>query len=440
MSSRENSIIKVLKGIIIFLVGFLVGLAALTMVSNLVSKSETEKNQNLTTTASQSENTEAPSELVEDNTEAQPVTEAENQEEEKPDEKEEAQTEESTGGDDIDAIIAGMSLHEKVCQMFIVTPEGLTGYSVVTEFGDSSKAALDSYPVGGIVYFSQNLETQDQTRLMLTATQEYASSKKNIPIFLCVDEEGGKVARCGDKLGVTKLNNMYTYKDQGSDIAYQNAATIGTYLKDLGFNLDFAPVADTWSNPSNTVIGQRAYSDDFNETAQLIPSAVQGFHSAGIKCALKHFPGHGDTATDSHAGTAITSKTMDQLEKEEFLAFQSGISAGADMVMVGHITVTSVTNEPASISSAIVNDELRGKLGYDGLVVTDALNMGAVSGLYDSGALAVKCVKAGDDLLLMPSDFKSAVAGVESAVESGDISEERINESVRRILKVKLNK
>ncbi len=350
-------------------------------------------------------------------------------------------TEESTqdlsSADKYDRIIAGMSLHEKICQMFIVTPESLTGYDVVTASGETTKNCLAEYPVGGLIYFTQNLEDTDQTRSMLSDANSISLDLGGLPLFLAIDEEGGDVARCADALGTTSFDPMYTYKDEGESTAYSNAYTIAKDISALGFNLDFAPVADTWSNPDNTVIGQRAYSDDFAETAKLVASAVKGFSEGGVYTTLKHFPGHGDTAEDSHYGTATSDKTLDELAQNEYLAFKSGIDAGADMVMMGHITMTAVDQLPASVSKVMITDELRGKLGYDGVVVTDSLAMGAVADMYEPSELSVKVVQAGADILLMPADLDQAVWGLENAVESGQLSEERINESLRRILILK---
>ena len=443
MSRDSNKkAISFLKGMIIFLVGIVVGLLLLTVVLNMSDKKEATSEHEINGDVVSSK-TESTTELI--TTEAATVEQPVQPEEipeatpSQPADETDKPQNNAAADPNVEAIIDKMDIHTKVCQLFVVTPEALTGFSQVTEFGDTSKSSFDSYPVGGLVYFAQNIESAEQTKTMLTNTQSYAKEKTGIPVILCVDEEGGSVARCADKIGsLPKLQPMYTYKDQGTQTAYDNAKTIATYLKDLGFNLDAAPVADTWSNSSNTVIGKRAYSDKFSETAELVSSAVKGFEENGVKCTLKHFPGHGDTATDSHTSTATTSKTLDQLSSEEYLAFQSGISAGAEVIMVGHITVTSVSNEPATVSKDIVTGELRNKLGFNGVVITDALNMGAVSNNYSSGELAVKCIQAGDDLLLMPTDFKAAVTAVEDAVKNGTISEERIDESLRRILTLKM--
>ena len=343
-------------------------------------------------------------------------------------------------GDTYDRIISQMSLHEKICQMLIVTPESLTGYDCVTASGDTTRECLEQYPVGGLIYFAANLESMEQAKQMLSDAKQIQKDIDCIPLFYAVDEEGGDVARCADTIGTTSFEPMYTYKEQGTDTAYSNAKKIAEDISAVGFNLDFAPVADTWSNPENTVIGQRAYSDDFAETADLVASAVKGFSDGGVYCSLKHFPGHGDTAEDSHYGMAASAKTAAEMKQNEYLAFKKGIEAGADMVMVGHITMTNIDQLPASVSKTIITDELRGKLGYDGVVVTDSLAMGAVADMYSSGELAVKIIDAGADILLMPVDMKEAVASLEEAVKNGTISEERINESVRRILILKSRK
>lgn len=334
--------------------------------------------------------------------------------------------------------LSEMTLHEKVCQMFIVTPEGLTNYSDVTVASENTLYGLQAYPVGGVIYFANNLSDTYQTEQMIASTQEYGKSVNGLPMFIAVDEEGGDVARCADNLGTTALLPMYNYKGD-AQAAYDNAYAIAQDISALGFNLDFAPVADTWSNYDNTVIGTRAYSDDFSETAELIPQAVKGFGDGGVYCTLKHFPGHGDTAEDSHYSSACTYKTAEQLENEEYLAFKSGIEAGAPMVMVGHITVPEIDDRPACISSEIIQNELRKKLGFDGVVITDSLYMGAVTNYYSSGELAVLAVEAGVDILLMPEDLASAVYAIENAVENGTLTEDRIDESVARILKLKLN-
>ncbi len=342
--------------------------------------------------------------------------------------------------DSIEQRINDMSLHEKVCQLFIVTPEGLTKGGNYTAANETTKASLKEYPVGGIVYFSKNIESADAISEMISNTSEYAAEEGMIPLFYSVDEEGGTVARCAEKAGTTSFSPMYDYKSEGEKTAYDNAKQIATDISGLGFNLDFAPVADTWSNPANTVIGKRAYSDDFHEAATLSSSAVKGFQDGGVFCTLKHFPGHGNTSGDSHYGVVYSDKNIAQLLSAEFLAFRSGIDAGADMVMVGHITMNGVDRLPASISRIMITSELRSRLGFDGVVITDSLSMKAVADNYSSGELAVRVLEAGGDMLLMPADLGAAATGVEAAVAEGRLSEERIDESVYRILELKSKK
>ena len=331
-------------------------------------------------------------------------------------------------------LLSGMTLREKLCQLMIVRPEVLTGESPVTAAGETTRLALETYPVGGLIYSVDNLVTQEQTREMITNTQSYSK----LPLFISADEEGGNVGRLMYKLGTTWVNSMYSYKDEGADTAYSNAKTIGTDMVSCLFNTDFAPVADVWTNPDNTVIGDRAYSDDFEQAAELVAAAVRGFTDAGVICCLKHFPGHGDTSTDTHEGAAVVSKSLDELRAGEFLPFVSGIEAGADMVMIGHITVTSVDPEPATISKAIITDVLRGELGWDGVVISDSLDMGALAG-YDNGEVCMKFLEAGGDILLGIPDIETALTSLEAAVTDGRLTESRIDESVQRVLELKIS-
>ena len=331
-------------------------------------------------------------------------------------------------------LLSGMTLREKLCQLMIVRPEVLTGESPVTAAGETTRLALETYPVGGLIYSVDNLVTQEQTREMITNTQSYSK----LPLFISADEEGGNVGRLMYKLGTTWVNYMYSYKDEGADTAYSNAKTIGTDMVSCLFNTDFAPVADVWTNPDNTVIGDRAYSDDFEQAAELVASAVRGFTDSGVICCLKHFPGHGDTSTDTHEGAAVVSKSLDELRSGEFLPFISGIEAGADMVMIGHITVTSVDPEPATISKAIITDVLRGELGWGGVVISDSLDMGALAG-YDNGEVCMKFLEAGGDILLGIPDIETALTSLEAAVTDGRLTESRIDESVQRVLELKIS-
>lgn len=331
-------------------------------------------------------------------------------------------------------LLAGMSLREKLCQLMIVRPEVLTGESPVTAAGETTRLALEQYPVGGLIYSVDNLVTQEQTREMIENTQSYSK----IPLIISADEEGGNVGRLMYKLGTTFIHSMYSYKDMGEDTAYQNALTIGTDMVSCLFNTDFAPVADVWTNPANTVIGDRAYSDEFGQASELVAAAVHGFTESGVICCVKHFPGHGDTSTDTHEGAAVVDKSLEELRAGEFLPFEAGIEAGVDMVMVGHITVTAVDDEPATISHEVITGLLREELGWDGVVVTDSLDMGALAG-YEIGEVCVKYLEAGGDIMLGIPDLAAALTALETAVTEGRLTEQRIDESALRVLMLKLS-
>ncbi len=333
----------------------------------------------------------------------------------------------------VDETLAGMTLHEQVCQMMFVTPEELTGEDGVTVAGDATRQALENYPVGGIVYFAKNLESQDQVKEMIDNSQKYSS----IGLFVATDEEGGVVNRLMDTVGTTYIGSMYYYKDDGDETAYENAYTIANDMSALGFNLDFAPVADVWSNPDNTVIGERAYSDDYAQAAELVGNAVKGFNDGGVMCTLKHFPGHGDTAEDSHYSSAYVHRTKEEIMVDEMQPFRSGIEAGAEFVMVGHLIVPDIDEVPATLSYKIATGILRDELKFEGVAITDSFEMESIADNYSVDDAVVMSVKAGMDMILQPKDMASSVNSIEQAVADGELSEDRIDESVRRILTLK---
>ena len=337
------------------------------------------------------------------------------------------------GSDIVEKTLADMSLRDKVCQMMFVRPESITGIDVVTAAGDTTKSALEQYPVGGIVYFAQNMESKDQVKEMIDNSQSYSK----VGLFISTDEEGGMVNRLMNTVGTTYIDSMYNYKDEGIQKAHDNAYTIASDMAALGFNMDFAPVADVWSNPDNTVIGERAYSDDYSQAAELVGSAVKGFEDGDIMCTLKHFPGHGDTAEDSHYSSAYVKRTKDEIMADEMQPFTAGIDAGAEFVMVGHLIVPDIDELPATLSYKITTEMLRNEMHFEGIAITDSLAMSSIADNYGVGESAVMSIKAGIDMLLDPTDIDTAIDAVVQAVESGDITEDRINESVRRILTLK---
>ena len=362
---------------------------------------------------------------------------------------EEKQSDETAGREDSSVevkageILESMTLEEKVCQLFMITPEALTGVGTVVQAGTSTKNAIDQYPVGGLIYFSQNLQDPGQTRMMLANTQQYAKERTGFPIFLSVDEEGGQVARVGSNpaFGVEKIGNMSDVGSRGdTQEAYEVGSTIGAYLSDLGFNMDAAPDTDVLTNPDNQVVKYRSFSSDPQLVTEMAASELKGLNEQGIIGMYKHFPGHGGTTDDSHEGYAYVDDTLEELKSGAFVPFQDGIDNGIQVIMVSHISCPNVTgdNTPATLSKMMITDILRNNMGFDGMVITDAMNMGAITARYSSSEAAVAALNAGVDMLLMPEDFQSAYQSVLDAVKDGTVSEERIDESVQRILEVKL--
>lgn len=359
----------------------------------------------------------------------------------------ESGSDETDGGDPtearIDELLESMTTEEKVCQLFMITPEALTGVETAVRAGETTQNAYNDYPVGGIIYFSQNLVDPEQTRTMLANTQQYAQERTGLPVFLSVDEEGGQVARIGQNpaFGVETIGNMSDVGAGGdTQEAYRVGTVIGSYLKDLGFNMDAAPDADVLTNPQNEVVRYRSFGSDPQLVADMAGAELKGLNEQGIIGLYKHFPGHGGTTADSHEGYAYVEETLEELENGAFVPFKDGIENGIRVIMVSHIACPNVTgdNTPATLSKTMVTDILRGDLGFDGIVITDAMNMGAITEQYGPAEAAVSALNAGADILLMPADFQSAYQGVLDAVADGTISGQRIDESVRRILRVKL--
>lgn len=308
----------------------------------------------------------------------------------------------------------------------------------------ASQEAIERYPVGGVIYFAKNLQNPQQTRSMLANTQEYATERMGFPVFLSVDEEGGQVARVGrnSAFGVERIGNMSDVGSRGdTEEAYRIGTTIGAYLSDLGFNMDAAPDTDVLTNPENEVVKYRSFGSDPELVADMAQEELRGLKEEGIIGMYKHFPGHGGTTADSHEGYAYVDDTLEELEEGAFVPFQRGIDEGIQVIMVSHISCPNVTgdNTPATLSERMITEILREDMGFDGMVITDALGMGAITQQYSSSEAAVAALKAGADMLLMPEDFQSAYQGVLDAVENGTVSEERVEESVRRILEVKLS-
>lgn len=339
--------------------------------------------------------------------------------------------------------VDALTLEQKVAQLFVVTPEAITGVDTATQAGPTTQEALATYPVGGLVYFQKNLLDADQTRAMIANSQAYAQGACGLPLLVGVDEEGGTVSRIGGNPGfdVPDAGNMADVGAAGDpEHARAVAAAIGGYLHDLGFNLDFAPDADICGDPAVDVMALRSFGGDPALVADMVAAQVEGFEEAGVLCCAKHFPGIGGVMGDSHEGAIVSEKTLDELRAWELAPFEAAIEAGAPLVMVGHLTAPSAFGDdvPASLNPAAVTELLRDELGFQGLIVTDSLSMGAVGGFCTPDQAGVAALSAGADLVLMPEDFAAAYQGVLDAVRDGTLAESRIDESVGRIVKTKL--
>lgn len=337
--------------------------------------------------------------------------------------------------DPVTACLEGMTLREKVGQLFIVELEQLDS-NAVTEVTDKLRENLREYPVGGVILFDPNAASPKQLRSLISQLQEAS----NVPLFISIDEEGGRVAR----LANNQAFNLPTYESAGAvgssgntEDALEMGRTIGGYLKEYGINLNFAPVADVNTNPDNPIIGPRAFSADPVIAGKMARAFADGLRENRIAATFKHFPGHGDTAEDSHLEIAVNNKPREELLACEWLPFQK--ADRLDMVMVGHIALPQVTGDmtPATVSATVVTELLREEVGFDGLVITDALDMKAITKQYSPGQAAVSALQAGCDILLMPEDLQEAYDGVLTAVEEGTLSMQWLDATVLKILQFK---
>ena len=278
---------------------------------------------------------------------------------------------------------------------------------------------------------------------MVKIAQSYSMDRTGLPLFIGIDEEGGTVRRISGR----GFANVPVIPDMGqvgekkdSAAAYDIGLQIGEYLSRFQVNVDFAPVADVYSNPDNTVVGRRAFGSDPKLVADMVANEVRGLKEKEIFSVLKHFPGHGNTAEDSHSGRACSYKSLEELRSCELVPFQAGIDAGAEFVMAGHISLPNVlgNDTPASLSYQMITEVLRGEMGFDGIVVTDSLSMGAVSQNYTPEEAAVRAVLAGVDLVLTSGNFERAYTGVLDALKHGRITEEWVDAALGRILKLKM--
>lgn len=327
--------------------------------------------------------------------------------------------------------VAAMSLQEKIGQMIIA---GFSG----TTLNEETIDLIQNKRIGGVIFYSNNIESMTQTVTLLNDMKEINKQNK-MPLFLSVDQEGGRVSRLPGSLKTIPTNESIG-KVNNTKFSYGIGKVIGNELKQFGFNLDYAPVMDVNSNPDNPVIGDRSFSGDPNVVKQLGIETMKGMQSEDIVTVIKHFPGHGDTSVDSHLQLPKVNKSLEDLEKTELIPFKGAIEEGVDMVMIAHILLPQLDDKPASLSPKIINGLLRKQMGYEGVVITDDMTMKAITNHYGIEQASVDSIKAGSDLILVAHDYGKVVSvmkTIKAAVENGEISEERLNESVERIIKLK---
>ena len=349
---------------------------------------------------------------------------------------------EPTVDEKVEKIVNNMTLEEKVGQIFMVAPEAVDkdGGST-TVFTENIEKEIEKYNLGGYILFASNIENPTQTQELINGLKK--SSK--IQPFVGVDEEGGRVARIGKNsaMGVEKIEPMAQVgKSQNYERANEIGTTIGKYIKNLVFNLDFAPDTDVLTDSNNTEIGDRSFGNDPEVVGKMATEVVKGLQSENISTVLKHFPGHGGSIGNSHQGFSLSNRTEEELKNCEIVPFKTAIENGADCVMVAHMSLPNVTgdNIPATLSKKVVTDMLKTELNFKGVVFSDSMSMGAITENYGTGDACVKAVEAGIDMVLMPENLDEAYNAVLEAVKNGKISQERLDDAVSRIIKAKIQR
>lgn len=342
-------------------------------------------------------------------------------------------TEAEIKAETIQTSIDHMTPAEKAGQLLMADFRQNADGTGMTVLSAEAKEAISAYHIGGVILFAENLDTAEQTK-QLTADLQAAA---DLPLFIGIDEEGGLVSR------LDKSNIPHEPIPAAAEIEDAAAAgrTIGEELTELGINVDFAPIADVNTNPDNPVIGTRAFSSDPQIAAEQVGRFIRAMEETGVSACAKHFPGHGDTAMDSHKGETYVEHDMERLRTVEFVPFREAFAAHVDFIMAGHIQTPNATTDgmPASLSPELLGI-LRQELGFTGIIITDAMNMGAIVESYGAGESAVLAVQAGVDIVLMPANLAEAAEALTEAIESGGISAERVNESLTRILSLKYDK
>ncbi|MDQ0194371.1 beta-N-acetylhexosaminidase [Paenibacillus wynnii] len=339
-----------------------------------------------------------------------------------------------TDEDSIAAQIANMTLDEKIGQMLLVGIEG-------TSLDESAKRMISEDKVGGIILYADNISNL-QGMVKLINNLKKTNFDNSAPLFVSVDQEGGKVSRMPKEF-VSIPSNRKVGDTNNANLAYTMGELLGRELSLTGFNMNFAPVLDINSNSQNPIIGDRSFGSSSARATKMGLAEVKGLRSENMIPVVKHYPGHGDTSVDSHLELPVVNKTAQQLAELEWIPFQAAIKDKIEAVMVAHILFPKLDpDKPASLSKIIIGEHLRGNMGYKGVVITDDLTMGAIVKHFNLGTAAIDTIKAGSDILLIAHGYdneKLVFNKIKQSVKNGTISEERINESVQRILTLKSN-
>jgi beta-N-acetylhexosaminidase len=357
----------------------------------------------------------------------------------------------------ITGLMRGMTLEEKVGQLFVVEVFGQDANTVSPEMAARNRAlygvdtpaqVIDKYRPGGVIYFTagrgaDNLRNPTQIATLSNGLQSAATRQRlPLPLLISTDQEGGAVVSRLPAPATAMPGNMALGAGRSTADARRSAEVIGAELAAVGINQDYAPVADVNVNPANPVIGVRSVGENPQLVSDMVTAQVSGFHAGGVAAVAKHFPGHGNTSVDSHFGLPEVPHTREELERIDLPPFRAAIASGVDTIMTAHVVVRAVdpSGAPATMSEPILTGLLRRQLGYNGLIVTDALDMGGATSTYPPDVAPVAAFKAGADQLVLAPQMDVAFASVLRAVQSGEITHQRLDESVRRILMLKLNR
>ena len=334
--------------------------------------------------------------------------------------------------DHINVFIDSMTIEEKIGQLIFA---GIDGTTMTHE----TRQLIHDYKVGGIILFANNMTSHKQTIELLQQIKN-ANEQNKLPLFLGVDQEGGRVERLSEE--IKKLPAAMRVGEQDNpDVSFEFGKLLSQQVKLYGFNLNFAPVLDINSNPNNPVIGERSFGNTAEMVSQHGIKVMEGIQSKNIIPVIKHFPGHGDTDTDSHFELPQVDKNLPELESQELIPFKRAIEAGADMIMTAHILLPHIDPDyPATISKKVIHDLLREKLNFTGVIITDDMTMQGLTDHFEIGQAAVQSIQAGSDIILVAHEYEtifSVYDALKTAIENDEINEDRLDESLERIIKLK---